>query len=227
MQNICVEYASCRGKVVRSLWRCLAKVLGYPQDSDVYNQPLTKTCKTTDFALFQMLERLYMNVKQLCFPQFRGMENVFISLGYRCLPNHLFKQYISASVFKATPEFITRFVTEVPDDDESSIVKLDLIASLPKNIAKPIIMKWNHPAAKRFIIQELVGKFDFIGVFNVSYAMMTGGAERGQEAGRFQPVETFLRLINLPAFGSNRLTQDEWEILVGSVQSSLDNATLR
>ena len=227
VQNICIEYASCRGKVVRSLWRCLTKVLGYPQESEIYSHPLAKTSKATDFALFQMLERLYMNIRKLCFPQFRSMQNVFIALGYRCLPNYLFRQYFRSSVFIATPEFISRFIAEVPDDEESTTIKVDLVTSLPKDVAKPIIMKWNHPAAKRFMTQELVGKFDFIGIFNVNGSMMARAGERVPESGRFLPTETFLRLINLPDFASSRLTEDEWEFLAGSVQGSLDNVTLR
>ena len=227
VQNICIEYASCRGKVVKSLWRCLTKALGYTQDGDVYSQPLEKASKATDFALFQMLERLYVNVNQLCFPQFKGMQNVLISLGYRCLPNHLFRQYIRASVFRATPEFIRRFVLEVPDDDESSTLKLDLITSLPKSIAKPLIMEWNHPVARHFVTQELVGKFDFIGMFNINNLMISGGAEGGQESDRFLPVETFLRLVNSPAFASYRLSEEESNFLAGSAQSSLGNVNLR
>jgi len=227
VQNICIEYASCRCKVVKSFWRCLTKVLGYTQDGDVYSQPLEKTSKATDFALFQMLERLYMNVKQLCFPQFKGMQNVFIALGYRCLPNHLFRQYIRVSVFKATPDFIRRFVLEVPDDDESSTLKLDLVTSLPKSIAKPILMEWSHPVARHFLTQELVGKFDFIEKIHLNNSMLSGGAESEQESDRFLPVETFLRFVNLPAFASCRLSEEELDFLVGSAQSSLGNANIR
>ena len=231
VQNICVEYAACRGKVVRSLWRHLTKVLGYAHENEVYKQPLEKTSKATDFALFQMLERLYSNVNQLSFPQFRGMPNVFVALGYRCLPNHLFRQYFRASVFEASPEFIRRFVIEVPENDESSSLKLDLISSLPNNFAKPIIADWDHPVARRFITQELVGKFNTVGIFHAGSAIMADAAERGQESNRFLPMETFLRSIRLEEnsrnFASYRLTEDEWQYLVDTAQINLNNVTLK
>lgn len=231
VQNICAEYALCRGKVVKSLWRDFTKIFGYSQENEVYKQPLEKTSKTTDIALFQMLERLFYNVKQLSFPQFKGMQDVFIGLGYRCLPNYLFMQYFKAFVFKASPEFVSRFVSEVPDNEETSYVKLDLISSLAKKDAKPIIVNWDHPVAKRFRIQDLVGKFDYVGMFSVGNAMMADTADGEKGAERFMPLETFLQLIQLEEnsrnFASFRMNDDEWSFLVDSAQHELENITLR
>lgn len=225
VQNICAEYAFCRGKVVKSFWRHLTKVLGYAQENEVFKQPLEKTSKITDFALFQMLERLYFSVEQLCFPPFRGMQNIFVALGYRCLPNHLFKQYFRASVFKASPEFVARFVAEVPDDDQTSSLKLHLISRLHRRDAKPIIYSWDHPVAKRYRIQEIVGKVDNSSAVNAGSAMMADSVSGGREADRYLPTETFLRSIGLEEnsrnFASFQITDEEWKFLI---DNALENS---
>ena len=223
VHNICVEYALCRGKVVKSLWKHLTKVLGYNQEYDVYGESLTKKPSATGYALFQMLERIHLCLTQLCFPEFRDMQNVLSALAYRCLPSHLFLQYLHASVFTVSPDFVTRFVSEVPDEDNIGI-KIELVSGLPRSHTKAVLSKWKHPVAKRFLVNELLGKFDGPSKLNEIDApatadSMEAGANDQDVTGldRFLPFETFLKAIrseaNSKAFESHKLTAEETELL--------------
>eukprot|EP00794_Sanderia_malayensis_P014283 gene14283-15770_t len=234
IHNICLEYATCRAKVVKSFWRHVSKVLDYnPDDSDALKvAPLGPTAtKSSDHALFQMLERLHACISQLSYPEFRDMSNVFISLAYRCLPLHLFMQYLHASVFTVRPDFVQRFVAQVRDDVADIVsVKIELLSRLPKHQAKAILCTWNHPAAERFVTNELVSRYDGEGMsalYNTegfdSNRGRTGSAEP-MDKERFLPLETFLRVVRSDErhWGPYRLSEYEMNYIESSAVKQMD-----
>ena len=232
VHNICVEYASCRGKIIRSLWRHLTKVLGYSSEETVYDEPLEKEAAITDYALFQIMERLHLCIAQLSFPEFKDMQEIFIALGYRCLPQHMFIQYLNASVFTVRAEFVKRFITEVPDTQDSVPIKMELISRLPKDRGKVIISQWNHPIARRFKTQELLGRF--YGAESSAVSNMTTEEQEDElpESEHFLPLETFLRSIRIRDdytdprhIHSNRLTEEEYQFVVSSAHKEMNFLT--
>ncbi len=224
VHNVSLEYAQCRGKVVKSFWRHISKVLDYSSEADVLKAPLESTNKSSDFALFQIFERLHTCVAQLSYPEFRDMSNVFISLAYRCLPLHLFMQYLNASVFTVRPEFVQRFVMEVPDTEELVPVKIELASRLPKQLAKAVLINWKHPVANRFIAQELVSRYDCENLSAPGNSMAVESQRASeQETERFLPLETFLRAISDDKhFESHRLTEQELEFIESTAISQMD-----
>ena len=232
VHNICVEYTSCRGKIVRSLWRHLSKVLGYHSEENVYHVPLEKEASTSDYALFQIIERLHLCIAQLCFPEFKDMQAIFIALGYRCLPQYMFLQYLNASVFTVRAEFVKRFITEVPDNQDSVPIKMELISLLPKESLKVIVDEWNHPIARRFKTQELLARF--YGEETSAANNLTAEEQEGElsESEHFLPLETFLRSIRIREdytdprqIHSNRLTEEEYQFVVSSAHKEMSFLT--
>ncbi|KAH3760655.1 gamma-Secretase-activating protein C-term [Pelomyxa schiedti] len=60
----------------------------------------------TDSSLFQILHHLYIAMEDLCFPFPKGFHTLFITTGFRCLPPHVFLQYINRGLFVVTKEFV-------------------------------------------------------------------------------------------------------------------------
>ncbi|KAH3761464.1 hypothetical protein Pelo_6691 [Pelomyxa schiedti] len=100
----------------------------------------------TDPSLFQILHHFYIAMEDLCFPFPKGFHTLFITTGFRCLPPHVFLQYINRGLFVVTKEFAQECI--VPAKHLSPGFRNSILSKIPGFIVPDSSAKCH--AAHRF-----------------------------------------------------------------------------
>ena len=189
------EYAEIRGKIMRSLWKCVMKSLNFSTDASVISVSLHLKPSQHEAALFQIVERLKIVSDQLCFPGFHNMNQVFCLLGFRYLSRYQFSQYLEAKIFDIYPGFVKRVLCEVPNDEEYLKMKIQIASCLGKEDAISALKVWDHPIGNRYIAQQHISR---VNVDNTTFSL--GGAPTSfdeEPSEQFVPLHTLIEAMKV------------------------------
>ncbi|XP_046354825.2 uncharacterized protein LOC124134166 isoform X1 [Haliotis rufescens] len=159
--NVAKEYVACQVQKTKQLCHLLWS-LRRTESSGYDDDILPNLCEAADdeeYELFQLYERLYLMLCELCFPSPPGFQTYFTALGFRCLHLRLFLQYVDRGVLSLTGQFVTQLLADVPDcdeDKENSEIKYQIISRLPKTLAEECFRLWNHPLCDRYFAHQQV-----------------------------------------------------------------------
>ncbi|XP_071960471.1 gamma-secretase-activating protein-like isoform X2 [Antedon mediterranea] len=157
MRSLSAEYIECQMKQAKQLLEIVSNsVGGKGQQLEPANIPFQDPVSEKDKHLYNLLERCYLATDSICFPFPPGFQTCFTCLGYRCLSYSSFLQYVERGVLQLTPEFVRKFFAELPDDEEHSLQKHEILIQLPQTEALEIIEEWKHPLALKYLAQQYV-----------------------------------------------------------------------
>ena len=138
-----LEKQSCL--LLRLIWESL----GFNADSNplcrsLYNQPTTM-----EEILFERLEAYHLALQEVCFPTPSGFHTLFASLGFICLSDTVFLQYLRNGVFVPTKKFIELLLYEVDSDREQ--VVYEVVCNANPQLTSWALQTWQHPTIKTLL----------------------------------------------------------------------------
>lgn len=158
IQNMAMEYTKCQKKQSNNLLQLFWEGLKYTEDTHPYRVPLDIRGSSRDCALFMLLERYHIVVKELRFPFPKGFQTFFVSIGFRCLEPKLFMQYVTNGIFELETEFVHRLLEDVGEDESYRHVISRLISSFEQPKAMRFLSKWNSPHNTSLLCQRYVSQ---------------------------------------------------------------------
>ncbi|XP_067683357.1 protein pigeon-like isoform X2 [Haliotis asinina] len=159
--NVAKEYVACQVQKTKQLCHLLWS-LRRTESSGCDDNMLPNLCEPAEdeeYELFQLYERFYLMLCELCFPTPPGFQTYFTALGFRCLHLRLFLQYVDRGVLSLTGQFVTQLLADVPDSDEDKEnvgIKYQIISRLPKTLAEESFRLWCHPLCARYFAHQQV-----------------------------------------------------------------------
>ncbi|XP_028401360.1 gamma-secretase-activating protein-like [Dendronephthya gigantea] len=158
IQKMAMEYIACQKKQSSKLLDLFWSGLNYSDDTHPYDHSLNTRGTSRERALLMLFERYHMAVNQIHFPIPTGFHTFFVFMGFRCLEERLFIQYVINKIFSLETEFMNRLLHDVGDDESYSHLISRLICSFDQPKAIHFLEKWSSPGVSRILCQRYVSK---------------------------------------------------------------------
>ena len=139
-------YVSELEKQSQLLLRLIWESLGFNTDSNPHSLSLYRPPTTMEEILFERLEAYHLALQEVCFPTPSGFHTLFGSLGFVCLSDTVFLQYLRNGVFVPTKKFIEQLLQEV--DSEREQVVYEVVCHASPQLASWALQTWKHPTIK-------------------------------------------------------------------------------
>ncbi|CAB4006797.1 Hypothetical predicted protein, partial [Paramuricea clavata] len=156
IQKIAMEYITCQKKQSSKLLELFWLGLNYSEDTHPYDRSLNTRGTSRERALLMLFERYYMAVNEIHFPIPTGFHTFFVFMGFRCLEQRLFIQYVSNKVFSLEEEFMYRLLNDIGKDEKYSHLISRLISNFDQPKALQLLKKWESPGVSRILCQRYV-----------------------------------------------------------------------
>ncbi|XP_046854214.1 uncharacterized protein LOC124447347 isoform X2 [Xenia sp. Carnegie-2017] len=142
IQKIALEYITCQKKQSSYLLQLFWYSLNYSEDCHPYDKKIKIRGTMRDRALFMLFERYYMAVNEINFPVSKGFHTFFVFIGFRCLHQSFFMQYVRNKVFILETEFMDRLIHDVGDDESYFQLISRLISQFDQSKAQHFMLMW-------------------------------------------------------------------------------------
>ena len=131
------------------LLRLIWDSLGFNTDSNPLPRSLFHPPTTQEEILFERLEAYHLAHQEIGFPMPPGFQTLFASLGFVCLSDTVFLQYLRNGVFVPTKKFVEQLLEEVDGDREEMVYEVVCHAS--PQLATWALQTWKHPTIKTLL----------------------------------------------------------------------------
>ncbi|XP_050425482.1 protein pigeon isoform X2 [Adelges cooleyi] len=222
---VATKYASSQLEISRSLCAHLTLAAGV----DARQQKLTGF-QLIDYieeeqrrSLFTVLQRYAHAADTLAFPLPQGFSSFITYLGYKVLSNSIFNQHIRCNSFLLNVDVMKKILTDIVDNKDGVMKKLDLIQNLPHSRAKRLMNQWSHPISIMLRAREHAS--EILGGMttrlshnrrNIKYRQNLSATSAFPSQHRMSPLETFLELLTAKAV----LADIDYNLLVDATVSS-------
>ena len=125
-----------------SLLRLIWDSLGFDKDINPTTHSIYRTPTALEDILFERLEAYNLAHQEISFPTPSGFHTLFASLGFMCLSDTQFLQYLRNGVFVPTRAFIELLLQDVQKEKEHVVYETICYAS-PK-LATWALQEWKH-----------------------------------------------------------------------------------
>ncbi|KAK4299369.1 hypothetical protein Pmani_028344 [Petrolisthes manimaculis] len=95
--------------------------------------------------LFTLLERYHSATEAVAYPLPQGYNSFLAYLAHRCLPHHVFMQYVRRGVLQLNVDVLREIVYDLDDTPENVERKLEIITSVPLIRGVRTLQFWQHP----------------------------------------------------------------------------------
>lgn len=129
-------------KLLRLIWDSL----GFNTDLNPLTRPLFRSPTTQEEILFERLEAYNLAHQEIGFPTPASFQTLFTSLGYCCLPDTMFLQYLRNGAFVPTRKFMEHLLKNVDEDREQ--VVYEIICHASPHLAHWALQNWKHSTIK-------------------------------------------------------------------------------
>ena len=136
----CTELEKHSCTLLRLIWDSVGFKTN-PISSSVYRQPTA-----LEEILFECFEAYHLAHQEIGFPTPPGFQTLFAPLGFLCLSDTLFLQYLRNGVFVPTREFLELLLQETRSERES--VVYEVICHARHQLASWALQQWKHPTLK-------------------------------------------------------------------------------
>ena len=131
-----------------SLLRLIWDSLGFKIDSSPTAQSIYRQSTPLEEILFECLEAYQLAHQEIGFPTPPGFYTLFASLGFICLSDTLFLQYLRNGVFVPTEAFIELLLQDTPSENKRENVVYEVICHANPRLAASALQQWKHPNIK-------------------------------------------------------------------------------
>ncbi|XP_044764823.1 protein pigeon [Coccinella septempunctata] len=174
-------------------------------------------------VLFSILERYYLAIESIAYPQPQGFTSFFSFLGYKTLSFEMFLQYVNRNVFELQVDVMKAIMTDIPNDSRGVNQKLKLLSILPRSRAKRLLNQWQHPIslmlrAREHALNILSGVESGTGKGNFSSNKHYKNLSPTPSEQRLPALDTFLDLLTAKA----SLTDLDFGLLIEATESSVE-----
>ncbi|KAL3289631.1 hypothetical protein HHI36_023041 [Cryptolaemus montrouzieri] len=173
--------------------------------------------------LFTILERYYLAVESIAYPQPQGFTSFFTFLGYKTLKFEMFLQYVNRNVFELQIDVMKAIMSDITNDQEGVTQKLKLLSLLPRSRAKRLLNQWQHPVslmmrAREHALNILSGVESGTGRGSLGSNKQYRNLTTTHSGERFLALDTFLDLLTAKA----SLTDLDFGLLIEATESSTE-----
>ena len=140
-------YVSELEKQSWSLLRLIWDSLGFNVNSDPLSHSLFRSPTVLEEILFEHLETYHLAHQEIGFPTPSGFQTLFASLGFLCLPETVFLQYLRNGVFVPTKRFIDRLLQQNVEEEREELV-YEVVCHASPQLAAWALQTWKHPIIK-------------------------------------------------------------------------------
>ena len=138
-----LEKQSCL--LLRVLW----DALGFTAKSNPLSHGLHRPPTALEEILFERLETYQLAHQEIGFPTPAGFHTLFATLGFICLPDAVFLQYLRNGVFVPTKAFVERLVQEVGHWREE--VVYEVVCHSNPQLASHALQMWQNTIIKTLL----------------------------------------------------------------------------
>ena len=138
----CTELERHSHSLLRLMWNSL----GFNNDNDPLAHTLYRQPTTQEEILFERLEAYHLGHQEIGFPTPSGFQTLFSSLGFLCLSDTLFLQYLRNGVFVPTRAFIELLLQDLQKAREHLFYEVICYAT-PQS-ASWALQQWKHKTVR-------------------------------------------------------------------------------
>ncbi|XP_066983004.1 protein pigeon [Macrobrachium rosenbergii] len=95
--------------------------------------------------LFTLLERYHSATEAVAYPLPQGYNSFLSYLAYRCLPHHVFMQYVRRGVLQLNVDVLREIIYDLDDSPKNVERKLEIVSSVPVVRSLRALQYWQHP----------------------------------------------------------------------------------
>ncbi|XP_062339620.1 gamma-secretase-activating protein [Osmerus eperlanus] len=117
---------------------------------------LNKPGSPAEWTVFHVMCRILEATKSLCLPLPPGYHTLLAVLGVRCLPRHIFLQYVDQGLLQLTETFVSRLMTDLDNSHSNEQLKFSILKRLPEPMEQRICHLWDHPVSSACISRGYV-----------------------------------------------------------------------
>ena len=135
----CTELESHSCTLLKLIWDSL----GFNADMNPIAHSLFRQPTVLEGILFECLEAYHLAHQEIGFPTPSGFHTLFASLGFLCLSDTLFLQYLRNGVFVPSKDFISLLLQGLQKEREH--VVYEVICHADQQLATWAFQQWKHP----------------------------------------------------------------------------------
>lgn len=139
ISTYCSELERHSSSLLHLIWDSL----GFSPDTNPLNKSLYRLPTSKEEILFELLEAYYLAHLEIGLPTPSGFQTLFVSLGFVCLSDFLFLQYLRSGVFVPTKRFISLLLQDVKKEKEHMVY--EILCHLEQDLADWAFKQWNNP----------------------------------------------------------------------------------
>ncbi|KAM7367068.1 hypothetical protein PAMP_014993 [Pampus punctatissimus] len=109
-----------------------------------------------EWSMFHFMFRILEAMMGLCLPLPPGYHTLLAVFAVRCLPHHIFLQYIDHGFLQLTETFVSRLMTDLDNSDANEKLKFSILKRLPEPMEQRICHMWDHPVSSASISRDYV-----------------------------------------------------------------------
>ena len=143
-----LEKQSC--VLLRLIWDSV----GFNAQSNPLSHSLYRSPMALEEILFERLETYHLAHEEIGFPTPAGFHTLFASMGFLCLPDALFLQYLRNGVFVPTKNFVERLMEQVGCGREQ--VVYEVVCHSDPQFAAQALQTWMHPTIRTLTSEHTV-----------------------------------------------------------------------
>nr|XP_043878765.1 gamma-secretase-activating protein isoform X1 [Solea senegalensis] len=117
---------------------------------------LKQQASSAEWSVFHFMFRILEATRGLCLPFPPGFHTLVAVFAVRCLPHHIFLQYIDHGFLQLTETFLSRLMTDLDNSDANERLKFSILKRLPEPMEQRIYHMWDHPVSSASISREYV-----------------------------------------------------------------------
>ena len=135
----CSELDKHSAMLLRLVWDSL----GFSTDNHPLSLPIYRISTANEEILFQLLEAYHLAHLDIGLPTPSGFQTLFTTLGFICLSETLFLQYLRNGVFVPTSQFVSYLLEDVSEEKEHIVH--EVLCHLGHSDLNQAFQQWNHP----------------------------------------------------------------------------------
>ena len=135
----CSELDRHSAMLLRLVWDSL----GFSTNSHPLSLPVYRIPTAKEEILFQLLEAYHLAHLDIGLPTPSGFQTLFTTLGFVCLSETLFLQYLRNGVFVPTTRFVSHLLEDVSEEKEHIVH--EVLCHLDHSDPMQAFQQWDHP----------------------------------------------------------------------------------
>lgn len=143
VRTYCTELENHSCSLLQLIWNAL----GFNDDIHPINHPIYRPPTALEEIFFELLEAYHLAHQEIGFPTPSGFHTLFATLGFICLSDTLFLQYLRNGVFVPTRAFIELLLRGLQKDKEH--VVYEVLCHADQQLATWAFQEWKHPTVER------------------------------------------------------------------------------